>query len=252
MKRFLEPTPVSEIAPETGEAVAWAVSKKPVAYPDAVRVMEMRAAAIAAGEARELVWLLEHPALYTAGTSAREGELLQPSRFPVHPSGRGGRFTYHGPGQRVVYVMLDVKRRGGDVRAFVHELEGWIIAALRELGVRGERREGRVGIWVRRPDKGAGAEDKIAAIGLRLKRWVSLHGLSLNVRCDLEHFNGIVPCGISSHGVTSLADLGRGEDVEIVDNVLRTAFEARFGATCTAPDPLLADLLSGEAAGPGR
>jgi lipoyl(octanoyl) transferase len=241
-------------APAQAEAVAWAVSRTPVAYEAALRAMETRAAQIARGEAPELVWLLEHPPIYTAGTSARPDELLQPGRFPVHATGRGGRYTYHGPGQRIVYVMLDVKRRSGDVRAFVHALEAWIIDALAGLGVAGETREGRVGIWVRRPDKGPDAEDKIAAIGLRLRKWVSLHGLSLNVSPDLAHYAGIVPCGIAEHGVTSLAELAAGGGVEraglqgagmqsvrmeTVDNALKAAFERRFGPVVGAPEPLL-------------
>ncbi len=211
--------------------VDWAVSPGAVGYAEAVRTMEARAAQISAGGAPELVWLLEHPPLYTGGTSARIEELLAPDRFPVHHTGRGGRFTYHGPGQRVIYVMLDVKRRTGDVRAFVGALEQWIIAALADLGVIGETRPGRVGIWVRRPGEGAPAEDKIAAIGLRLRKWVSLHGISLNVRPDLSHYEGIVPCGIAGHGVTSLEALGRPAPTEAVDNVLRAAFERRFGPT---------------------
>jgi lipoyl(octanoyl) transferase len=218
-------------------ATQWAVSRGLVDYPDAVQVMETRAACIAAGEAAELVWLLEHPPIYTAGTSARAEELLTADRLPVHRTGRGGRLTYHGPGQRVAYVMLDVKRRGADVRAFVAAIEAWIIDALAELGVRGETRADRVGVWVPRPDKGAGAEDKIAAIGLRLTKWVSLHGASLNVRPDLAHYSGIVPCGITGYGVTSLADLGAEHSMEIVDNALRGHFERRFGPTRDAPEP---------------
>ena len=206
-------------------------------YPDAVRAMQERAARIAAGSAAELVWLLEHPPLYTAGTSARDEELLAHDRFPVHRTGRGGRLTYHGPGQRVAYVMLDVKRHGGDVRAFVAALEGWIIATLADLGVTGETRADRVGVWVRRPDKGPGVEDKIAALGLRLTKWVSLHGVSLNVHPDLSHYSGIVPCGIAGHGVTSLADLGAGYSMEVVDNALRRHFEHRFGPTRDASAP---------------
>jgi lipoyl(octanoyl) transferase len=197
--------------------------------------MEARAAAIAAGEAPELVWLVEHPPLYTAGTSARAGDLLQPDRFPVIPSGRGGQYTYHGPGQRVIYTMLDVKRRGGDVRAFVAALEAWIIDVLSDLEVAGETRRGRVGIWVTRRD-GSG-EDKIAAIGLRLKKWVSLHGASLNVAPDLTHYDGIVPCGVSEHGVTSLAALGVEVQMNEVDRILRARFARRFGPTQDAPNP---------------
>jgi lipoyl(octanoyl) transferase len=216
-------------------AVDWAVSRAPVDYLEAVRVMEARAARIAAGAAPELVWLLEHPPLYTAGTSARAEDLLSPDRFPVVQTGRGGKLTYHGPGQRVVYLMLDVKRRFGDVRAFVSALEGWIVEVLAEQGVAGETRPGRVGIWVRRP--GEAGEDKIAAVGLRLKRWVSLHGISLNVCPDLEHYSGIVPCGIAEHGVTSLAQLGSGATMEVVDNALREVFERRFGPTQQAHEP---------------
>ncbi len=222
-------------------AVEWAVSANPVDYVAAVRAMETRVEAIATGAAPELVWLLEHPAIYTAGGSARDVELLDPNRFPVHRTGRGGRFTYHGPGQRIAYLMLDVKRRSGDVRAFVAALEGWIIAVLAELGVAGETREGRIGIWVRRPDKGPGAEDKIAAIGLRLRKWVSLHGVSLNVRPDLSHYDGIVPCGIAGHGVTSLAELGAPAAMEVVDNVLLTQFERCFARTASARAPVGAE-----------
>lgn len=228
------------IEPEPAGAglTEWAVSEQPVGYEGALRLMEARAAQIARGEAPELVWLLAHPPLYTAGTSARPEELLEPDRFPVFATGRGGRFTYHGPGQRIVYVMLDVKKRSGDVRAFVHALEHWIIATLAGLGVSGETRQGRVGIWVRRPDKGADVEDKIAAIGLRLRKWVSLHGLSLNVSPELSHYAGIVPCGIAEHGVTSLADLGASTDMQTVDKALKDAFTRQFGRVVAAPDPL--------------
>lgn len=209
--------------------VDWHVSVEPVAYPDALALMDARVAAIAAGTARELVWLLEHPPLYTAGTSARPADLVMPDRFPVYEAGRGGQYTYHGPGQRVVYLMLDVRRRGGDVRAFVHGLEDWLIEALAELGVSAGTRPDRVGVWVERPDKGPGSEDKIAAIGIRLRRWISLHGVSLNVAPDLDHFAGIVPCGIRGHGVTSLADLGKPAPLDRVDAALARAFEHRFG-----------------------
>jgi lipoyl(octanoyl) transferase len=217
--------------PFTESPVEWAVSADTVDYPDAVRAMQDRAARVAQGGAPELVWLLEHPAIYTAGTSARLQDLLLPDRFPLHRTGRGGQLTYHGPGQRIVYVMLDVKRRTGDVRAFVGALEDWIIGTLAELGVAGERRGDRVGVWVRRADKGPAAEDKIAAIGLRLSKWVSLHGLSLNVAPNLAHYDGIVPCGVSGYGVTSLAELGVTHAMEVVDNVLRRHFERRFGPT---------------------
>jgi lipoyl(octanoyl) transferase len=228
-----------------GSAVAWAVSAGPVPYTDAVHAMEHRAEAIARGAARELVWLLEHPPLYTAGTSARDEELLNPDCLPVFRTGRGGRFTYHGPGQRVIYVMLDVKRRSGDVRAFVSALEGWIIVALADLGIAATTRPGRVGIWVPRADAEGAYDDKIAAIGLRLRKWVSLHGASLNVRPDLAQYGGIVPCGISGHGVTSLAALGSTVTMEVVDNALRRHFERCFAQTITARDPLKDD-----AAGP--
>ena len=223
--------------PAAVEPVRWAVSHSPVPYPEAVATMQKRAAAIAAGKSHELVWLLEHPPIYTAGTSASDDELLSPDRFPVFKTGRGGRLTYHGPGQRIAYVMLDLKLRGGDVRAFVSQLERWVIDTLAELGVTGEVRAGRVGVWVPRPDRGPGIEDKIAAIGLRVSRWVSLHGISLNVAPDLTHYAGIVPCGIADHGVTSLADLGVTDDMEIVDNVLRRQFHRRFGPTSDASAP---------------
>ena len=200
-------------------------------YKTALAVMDERAAAIADGAAPELVWLLEHPPLYTAGTSARPEDLID-ARFPIHTAGRGGQFTYHGPGQRVAYVMLELKRRRPDVRAFVCTLEEWIIRTLASFNVRGERREDRIGVWVRRPDKGDGREDKIAAIGIRLKRWVSLHGIALNVDCDLSHFSGIVPCGVAEprYGVTSLVDLGVPVSMAEVDMAMRTEFEDLFGA----------------------
>ncbi|TNC74994.1 lipoyl(octanoyl) transferase LipB [Rubellimicrobium roseum] len=215
--------------------VEWQHSEGLVPYPEALAVMEARAEAIARGEAPEMIWLLEHPPLYTSGTSAKPEDLKEPGRFPVFEARRGGQYTYHGPGQRVVYVMLDLDRRGRDVRRFVCALEGWVIDALSEFGVRGERREGRVGIWVTRPDKapnpdGSVREDKIAAIGIRLRRWVSFHGISINVEPDLTHFDGIVPCGISKHGVTSLVDLGLPVDMGDLDAALRRTFDARLGA----------------------
>lgn len=226
--------------------VEWLISDTPVPYEVALRVMDERAAAVSAGAAAELVWLLEHPALYTAGTSTKLTDLLQPDRFPVHKVGRGGQLTYHGPGQRIAYVMLDVKRRGADVRAFVTALEGWVIDTLAAFGVQGETRPDRVGVWVARPENGPGAEDKIAAIGIRLRRWVSLHGLSLNVEPDLEHFSGIVPCGIAGYGVTSLADLGRVVSMPEVDMALEAAFAARFGhITRVASVPELAEAATG-------
>lgn len=211
-------------------AVEWQVASAPVAYPEAVRAMEARVAAIRAGTAPEMVWLVEHPSIYTAGTSAKSQDLLD-ARFPVYPTGRGGQYTYHGPGQRVGYVMLDLHARGGgDVRAFVHGLEEWLIRALARLGVTGERREGRVGIWVVHPGPdGDLREDKIAALGVRIRHWVSFHGVSLNVAPNLEHFAGIVPCGIRDHGVTSLADLGLAVPMAEADAALKAAFAEVFG-----------------------
>ena len=206
------------------KAIEWAKSTGLVAYEDAVRAMETRVEAIVRGRAAERVWLLEHPPIYTAGTSAKESDLIA-ARFPVHRTGRGGRFTYHGPGQRVAYVMLDLKRRKADVRAYVRDLEEWLIRALAEFGVAGERRKDRVGIWVARGTR----EEKIAAIGVRLRHWVSFHGVSLNVAPDLSHYSGIVPCGISGHGVTSLAALGLDVSMDEADAALKRAFEAVFG-----------------------
>jgi lipoyl(octanoyl) transferase len=218
--------------------VDWAVSPGLVAYEDALAVMEQRAAAIASGEAPELVWLLQHPALYTAGTSARWEDLVAPDRFPVYRTGRGGQFTYHGPGQRVVYTMLNIRRRSGDVRAFVHQLESWVIETLARFNVHGETRADRVGVWVPRPERGAGIEDKIAAIGIRVRRWVSFHGLSLNVAPDLEHFSGIVPCGVRQHGVTSLADLGLDIHMKDVDEALAETFNGLFGPIRRVASPV--------------
>ena len=210
--------------------VEWRISDGPVAYGEAVAEMEARAAAIHLGQAPELVWLLEHPPLYTAGTSARDEDLLTPDRFPVHRTGRGGQFTYHGPGQRVAYVLLDLKRRRQDVRCYVNALEEWLIATLAQFNIQGERREGRVGIWVRRADRGQpDREDKIAAVGVRIKRWVTLHGISLNVGPDLGHFDGIIPCGIAEHGVTSLEDLGLPVSMADADLALVETFERGFG-----------------------
>ncbi|REC58982.1 lipoyl(octanoyl) transferase LipB [Rhodosalinus sediminis] len=214
--------------------VEWIASEGLVPYPDAVSEMEARAAAIAEGRADEAIWLLEHPPLYTAGTSARAEDLRAPDRFPVFETRRGGQYTYHGPGQRVVYVMLNLDRRGRDVRRFVAALERWTIAALAEFGVRGEIREGRVGVWVARPEKpplpdGTPREDKIAAIGIRLRRWVSFHGLAINVDPDLAHFDGIVPCGIADHGVTSLVDLGLPVEMGDLDVALRRTFDSALG-----------------------
>jgi len=214
------------------DAVAWRISDEPVPYGEAVAFMEAHAAAIAAGEASELVWLLEHPPLYTSGTSGKTGDLLDP-RFPLFATGRGGQVTYHGPGQRIAYVMLDLKRRRPDVRAYVASLEEWIIRTLAAFNVRGERREDRVGVWVKRPDKGAGHEDKIAAIGVRIKRWVSFHCIAINVEPELSHFSAIVPCGVTDprYGVTSLLDLGIPVSMPEVDMALRAEFEGVFGKT---------------------
>src|SRR6201997_1570210 len=213
-----------------GIAVEWRISDSAVDYPEAIAAMEARVADIAALRAPELVWLLEHPPLYTSGTSGKTSDLLEP-RFPIFATGRGGQLTYHGPGQRVAYVMLDLKRRRPDVRAYVASLEEWIIRTLAAFNVRGERREDRVGVWVGRPDKGAGHEDKIAAIGVRLKRWVSFHGIAVNVEPDLSHFAAIVPCGVADprYGVTSLVDLGHPVTMADVDVALRRAFEDVFG-----------------------
>jgi lipoyl(octanoyl) transferase len=216
---------------DEARAVEWRVEPAPVAYEAAVAAMDARAAAIAAGTAPELVWLLEHPPLYTAGTGAR-GSVPLAAPFPVFESGRGGQVTYHGPGQRVAYLMLDLSRRGADVRRYVARLEEWIIRTLAAFNVRGERREERVGVWVRRPERGEGHEDKIAAIGIRVRRWVTLHGVSLNVEPDLSHFAAIVPCGIADprYGVTSLVDLGLPVTMDEVDAVLRAEFERVFGS----------------------
>ncbi len=223
---------VGLFTPTGSPPVEWRVTYARVPYEEAVAVMQARAAAITAGAEPELVWLIEHPPLYTAGTSAQRADLID-ARFPVFDSGRGGQMTYHGPGQRVVYVMLDLRRRGPDVRRFVASLEEWIIRALAAFNVRGERREDRIGVWVRRPEKGEGFEDKIAAIGIRISHWVTLHGMALNVDPDLSHFSGIVPCGVSaqSYGVTSLADLGLTATMHDVDLALRREFEALFGPT---------------------
>ena len=231
--------------------VRWRISEGLVPYPEAVDFMESEAGRIAAGEADELVWLVEHPPLYTAGTSAKPTDLVAPNRFPVHATGRGGEYTYHGPGQRVAYVLLDLKRRRPDVRAFVSALEAVVIATLESMNVTGERREDRVGVWVRRPDKprladGSTAEDKIAAIGIRLRKWVSFHGLSLNVDPDLEHFSGIVPCGVREHGVTSLVDLGLPVPMHEADIRLREAFEAVFGPTRDDRPELAAAASTGQ------
>ncbi len=225
---------------EDGAAAGWATSDAPVDYAAAVAAMEARAAAIAEGRAGELVWLLEHPPLYTAGVSARPEDLLEPGRFPVFQTGRGGQFTYHGPGQRVAYVMLDLTRRRRDVRAFVAALEAWVIGALARFNVEGQIRDGRVGVWVERRTAGEPPqEDKIAAIGVKLRRWVSFHGVSLNVEPDLSHFGGIVPCGVTEHGVTSLVDLGLPVTMDEADAALRASFEQVFGPIARAEPPTL-------------
>ncbi|MDO9472920.1 MAG: lipoyl(octanoyl) transferase LipB [Caulobacter sp.] len=218
-------------------AAGWAVSTAPVPYLEAVAAMEARAAAIAEGTAGELVWLLEHPPLYTAGVSARDSDLIDPDRFPVFASGRGGQYTYHGPGQRVAYLMLDLTRRGRDVRAFVAALEAWVIDALAAFNVEGGVRDGRVGVWVERKGPGWSREDKIAAIGVKLRRWVSFHGISLNVEPDLSHFDGIVPCGQTGHGVTSLVDLGLPVTMDEADAALKAAFVRVFGPVEDADAP---------------
>jgi lipoyl(octanoyl) transferase len=227
----LDLLPALELAP-----VEWRLDEglggSLVPYAQALATMEERAAAVAGGTAPELAWLIEHPPLYTAGTSAKASDLLE-ARFPVHRTGRGGQFTYHGPGQRVAYLMLDLRRRGTDLRRYVATLEEWMIRTLAAFNIRGERREDRIGVWVRRPDKGKGREDKIAAIGIRVKRWVTLHGVALNVEPELAHFSGIVPCGVAGerYGVTSLVDLGVPVTMPEVDMVLRREFEALFGPT---------------------
>ncbi len=208
----------------------WVVATGRAPYPDAVAFMEARAAAIAAGDALEMVWLVEHPPLYTGGVSAKPTDLITPDRFPVYETGRGGQYTYHGPGQRVVYVMLDLNARTKDVRGFVEALETWVIDTLQAFNVEGHIRPGRVGVWVERKDRGYPlTEDKIAAIGIKLRRWVSFHGISLNVEPELEHFSGIIPCGIAEHGVTSLLDLGLPVTMDEVDYALKNSFESVFG-----------------------
>jgi lipoyl(octanoyl) transferase len=226
------------IQPQTGieilkrpDAVpaCWIIAPQTVDYPFALAQMRARAADIAHGTAGEAIWLVEHPALYTSGTSAQAGDLLTPNRFPVYDAGRGGQYTYHGPGQRVAYVMLDLRQRGRDVRALVQGLEAWVIDTLAAFNIVGERHPGRVGVWVRRPDKGFAREDKIAAIGVRVSKWVTFHGISLNISPNLSHYEGIVPCGITDQGVTSFEDLGQLVSMEEVDSALKTAFERHFG-----------------------
>ncbi|MGN6102083.1 MAG: lipoyl(octanoyl) transferase LipB [Devosia sp.] len=218
-----------------GRPVAWIIAPERVDYPEALATMRARAAAIAEGTADEAVWLLEHPPLYTAGTSAQPSDLIEPDRFPVYQAGRGGQYTYHGPGQRVAYVMLDLRQRGRDVRCLVEGLEGWVVDALSLFNVAAESRPApHIGVWVKRPDKGPDRADKIAAIGVRVSRWVTFHGVSINVAPDLSHYAGIIPCGIADQDVTSLEDLGQIVTMEEVDGALRAAFEHRFGPTLRA------------------
>ncbi|PCI03019.1 MAG: lipoate-protein ligase B [Hyphomicrobiales bacterium] len=231
----------ADMMQEPGAApVIWDIADGLVPYEDAVARMEFLAGEIHKGNEPERVWLVEHPALYTAGTSAQIDDLVEPNRFPVFKTGRGGEYTYHGPGQRVAYVMLDLKRRKPDVRAYVAALEAWVINTLDQFNIKGERREDRVGVWVARPEKapledGSPREDKIAAIGIRIRKWVSFHGISINVEPELDHFTGIVPCGVTGHGVTSLVDLGHPLDMNDLDVVMRQEFEKIFGATITSP-----------------
>lgn len=230
MVKLQQIQPESLASGSATDGLEWRVSDRPVDYVDAVAEMERRVADIRSGTASECVWLLEHPPTYTAGTSAAPDDLLTPNRFPVIATGRGGQYTYHGPGQRIAYVMLDLANRGKDVRAFVCALETWIIDTLSAFGLEGTRRPGRIGVWIARPEKGPACEDKIAAIGVRVRRWVTFHGISLNVNPDLEHYSGIVPCGVREHGVTSLADLGRAVPMAEVDATLRATFPTRFGS----------------------
>ncbi len=230
-------------------SLEWRISDGLTGYEEAVAVMEARAAEIAAGDSPELVWLVEHPPLYTAGTSADPSDLTDPDRFPVHATKRGGQYTYHGPGQRVAYAMLDLNRRGRDVRKFVCTLEDWVIATLAEFNVKGEHREGRVGVWVTRPDKpplpgGTPREDKIAAIGVRLRKWVSFHGIAINVDPDLTHYDGIVPCGISDHGVTSLVDLGLPVTLADLDLALERSFQRVFQGDASLASPSARTCIS--------
>jgi lipoyl(octanoyl) transferase len=227
----------SKLAREDDQAVEWVQLEGLQPYEETLAAMEQRAALVAAGEAPEAVWLLEHPALYTGGTSAQPEDLLN-ARFPVYAAGRGGQYTYHGPGQRVAYVMLDLTKRGRDIRCLVKGLEQWVIDTLAAHNITGERREGRVGVWVERHDKGIGREDKIAAIGVRVRKWVTFHGISLNIDPDLRHYDGIVPCGITDQGVTSFEDLGQIVSMAEVDSVMRAAFEAIFGPTIAVPGTL--------------
>lgn len=239
----------NKLARDDGKPVQWIISDSPVPYPMALDAMRKRAAAIAEGTAEEAVWLLEHPPLYTAGTSAVAGDLLS-DRFPVYDAGRGGQYTYHGPGQRVAYVMLDLTQRGRDIRCLVQGLESWVIDTLAAHNIAGERRDGRIGVWVQRPDKGVQKEDKIAAIGVRVSKWVTFHGISLNVMPDLSHYGGIVPCGITDQGVTSFEDLGQLVSMPEVDVSLRRAFERQFGPTIIGSDESLVSTGAGSQVAP--
>ncbi|MCF6343325.1 MAG: lipoyl(octanoyl) transferase LipB [Devosiaceae bacterium] len=214
--------------------VEWLISDRPVPYERAVSFMQERVESIVKGEESELIWLVEHPPLYSAGTSAKEEDLLSKNKFPIYKSGRGGQYTYHGPGQRVIYVMLDLRKRGRDIRAFVKQLEAWIIDTLASFNIAGETRDGRIGIWVKQPENGENSERKIAAIGVRISRWVSYHGISLNISPDLSHYDGIVPCGINDYGITSFEDLGHLVSMSEVDMVLSKTFNDRFCATFQA------------------
>ena len=236
--RVLKEPPTLLMPRPDGAPAGWAVSSAPVPYPDAVAAMQARVEAILDGTAGELIWLLEHPPLYTAGVSAKAGDLIDPNRFPVFQTERGGQFTYHGPGQRVAYVMLDLRERGRDVRRFVQSLEAWVIGALAEFNVEGQLRDGRVGVWIERKGPGFHREDKIAALGVKLRRWVSFHGVSLNVEPDLAHFAGIVPCGVTDHGVTSLVDLGHTVTMDEADAALKASFERTFGAVTGVDAPV--------------
>jgi lipoyl(octanoyl) transferase len=239
----------NKLARPDGRPVQWIISEGLVPYPTALQSMRNRAAAIAAGEAEEAVWLLEHPPLYTAGTSAVAADLLS-DQFPVYNAGRGGQYTYHGPGQRVAYVMLDLTKRGRDIRCLVQGLESWVIDTVAAHNIAGERRDGRIGVWVQRPEKGPLKEDKIAAIGVRVSKWVTFHGISLNVMPDLRHYAGIVPCGITDQGVTSLEDLGHLVSMPEVDSSLRVAFERHFGPTTIVSDEsLVSTAAHGQVAG---
>ncbi len=224
----------SKLVRPDGHLASWVIADTPVDYNYALETMQARARAIADGTGGEAIWLVEHPPLYTAGTSAKAEDLLVPDRFPVYDAGRGGQYTYHGPGQRVAYVMLDLRERGRDIRCLVSGLENWVIDTLAAYNIKGEKREGRIGVWVRRPEKGPLVEDKIAAIGVRVSRWVSFHGISLNIAPDLDHYSGIVPCGISNHGVTSFEDLGQLVSMEEVDSTLKSTFERHFGPVALA------------------